>query len=195
MHCLGISTSSPTHARLASAVMIILDEDAHQLPKLNPFVAGTTVRLPDPVTHPRTPTPLPDYETSQAQQEHLFRKTALGRWCDLRFWRATIWALAIYVGITLVLAISFVVVVNVVATHRLRRISLITWLWSRDSVGNHAGISFHRRCIGLMRRRAKPTTMMVYSSPPARCNVHGTMQKSTHLRLGTMENMSFPIHC
>jgi hypothetical protein len=93
--------------------MILLDDDLSS-PKLqslsnasNTNNQTTTLRHSDT----RSLSPLPDYETSEAQHNRYHRPRAK-RIADARFWRATCVALAIYVGLTIVLGVPFYVVVR-----------------------------------------------------------------------------------
>ncbi|PBK91460.1 hypothetical protein ARMGADRAFT_994305 [Armillaria gallica] len=81
--------------------MIILEE-ADQQAKLDSSVAGPTLRFPDRAVG-RSSSPLPDYETSQALQLNLAtpRKSKV----DARFWRATLYALVIYVALSVVIGV------------------------------------------------------------------------------------------
>ncbi|KAF9070136.1 hypothetical protein BDP27DRAFT_1324358 [Rhodocollybia butyracea] len=97
--------------------MILLDPDDQQHRKLNSDVAGTTVRLPLPVAGRSSL--LPDYETSQAQHNSpsspapssstlSFRKHSL-QTVDSRFWRATLYALAIYIALCVTIGVPLIV--------------------------------------------------------------------------------------
>ncbi|KDQ57845.1 hypothetical protein JAAARDRAFT_58423 [Jaapia argillacea MUCL 33604] len=93
--------------------MILLDEEDQEQRKLRPpSLAAPTSR------HPEEGAPgLPDYETSQAQLEQEIakpkkkgrRRCICGPPCDGRFWRATFYALLIYLVITLAIAIPLLV--------------------------------------------------------------------------------------
>lgn len=93
--------------------MILLDEEGQQT-KLDAFVAGPTLRLPDraSIASARTVTPLPDYETSQAQHIISPIKSSTRR-IDSKFWRATLYALAIYVGLSVVIGVPLIVTVSI----------------------------------------------------------------------------------
>ncbi|KAJ7772584.1 hypothetical protein DFH07DRAFT_878689 [Mycena maculata] len=67
-----------------------------------------TLRLPEPVAG-RSTSPLPDYETSQAQHSVIFRKPSFPHRFDSRFWRLTFFALAIYVFLSVVIGIPLIV--------------------------------------------------------------------------------------
>jgi hypothetical protein len=95
--------------------MILLDDPSL---KSNPFTRLNTrtapvvsAGRPDGATDRRSLSPLPDYETSEAQHNPSHRPLAK-RIADARFWRATCVALAFYVGLTLVCGIPFLVVVS-----------------------------------------------------------------------------------
>ncbi|KAK0504788.1 hypothetical protein EDD18DRAFT_1126351 [Armillaria luteobubalina] len=88
--------------------MIILEE-ADQQAKLDSFVAGPTLRFPDRAVG-RSSSPLPDYETSQAQQLNLATpRKPLHSKVDARFWRATLYALVIYVALSVVIGVPLIV--------------------------------------------------------------------------------------
>ncbi|KZT26704.1 hypothetical protein NEOLEDRAFT_1240771 [Neolentinus lepideus HHB14362 ss-1] len=100
--------------------MILLDEEDQQQRKLRPSsVAGPTSRIQEDSVPGRDP--LPDYETSQALQENEIvtvktRKKRRKCWCcvfdfksDARFWRATLYALMIYILITIAVGVPLVV--------------------------------------------------------------------------------------
>ncbi|KAJ6500095.1 hypothetical protein C8R47DRAFT_281389 [Mycena vitilis] len=99
--------------------MIILDDQEQGSSKL--AVPSATLRLPEPVAG-RSASPLPDYETSQAQQTSAqvsaqapvhshptFRKPSLPNHFNSRFWRVTFFALAIYVFLSVVIGIPVIV--------------------------------------------------------------------------------------
>lgn len=90
---------------------MILFDDADQLAKLDPIVAGPTLRLPDRAVG-RSSSPLPDYETSQAQHERATAVHTPKEKTDKRFWRATLCALCVYVVISAALGIPFIVMVR-----------------------------------------------------------------------------------
>ncbi|TFK54184.1 hypothetical protein OE88DRAFT_1654717 [Heliocybe sulcata] len=109
--------------------MILLDEEDQHQRKLRPSsVAGPTSRNPEDAVPGRDR--LPDYETSQAlqdygtshvQQEHEIVPVKQGKkrrkcwYCafgfnsDARFWRATLYALIIYILITIAVAVPLLV--------------------------------------------------------------------------------------
>lgn len=104
--------------------MIILDEESSK----HDIVAGTTtVRFPDLATVSSRPSSfLPDYETSQALNLHSFDKprspSRFGRfWTDSKFWRGTLYALVIYVALTIAIGIPLIVTVRVSKFHASRR--------------------------------------------------------------------------
>ncbi|KIK67198.1 hypothetical protein GYMLUDRAFT_37262 [Collybiopsis luxurians FD-317 M1] len=96
--------------------MILLDPEDQQHRKLNSYVAGpSVVRVPDRAIGRSG---LPDYETSQAQHNSVsspisptvsFRKYSLHHTVDSRFWRATLYALAIYIGLTVTIGVPLIV--------------------------------------------------------------------------------------
>ncbi|KAE9411252.1 hypothetical protein BT96DRAFT_804006 [Gymnopus androsaceus JB14] len=101
--------------------MILLDPEGQQHGKLTSYVAGPTVRLPDRVAG-RSSILLPDYETSQAQHNSpsspdssptsstvSFRKYSLHNTVDSRFWRATLYALAIYIALSVTIGVPLIV--------------------------------------------------------------------------------------
>ncbi|KAF5370636.1 hypothetical protein D9758_001903 [Tetrapyrgos nigripes] len=100
--------------------MILLDaEDQQQHPKLQYHVAGATARPPESSLNASQPS-LPDYETSQAQhspQPFLNRKYPFFNTVDTRFWRAALYALAIYVVLTI--AIGVPLLITRIAKHKI----------------------------------------------------------------------------
>lgn len=91
--------------------MIILEE-ADQQAKLDSSVAGPTLRFPDRAVG-RSSSPLPDYETSQALQHNLTTpRKSLHSKVDARFWRATLYALVIYVALSVVIGVPLLVTVR-----------------------------------------------------------------------------------
>lgn len=100
--------------------MILLDPEDQQHGKLNSYVAGPTVRLPDRVAGRSSF--LPDYETSQAQHNPSassptssiasFRKYSLHNSVDSRFWRAALYALAIYIALSVTIGVPLIVTVG-----------------------------------------------------------------------------------
>ncbi|KAJ7497519.1 hypothetical protein FB451DRAFT_1211760 [Mycena latifolia] len=86
--------------------MILDDEFDPGSSKLAPAPVPT-LRLPEPVAGRASP--LPDYETSQAQHTVIFRKPSFPNRFDSRFWRATFFALAIYVFLSVVIGIPLIV--------------------------------------------------------------------------------------
>ncbi|KAJ3829950.1 hypothetical protein F5880DRAFT_1707806 [Lentinula raphanica] len=97
--------------------MIILDPEDQQQGKSNSYVAGPTLRLPDRVAGRSSL--LPDYETSQAQHNNTpsspssstisFRKYSLHNSVDSRFWRAALYALAIYIALSVTIGVPLIV--------------------------------------------------------------------------------------
>ncbi|KAJ7647078.1 hypothetical protein FB45DRAFT_892273 [Roridomyces roridus] len=64
-----------------------------------------TLRLPEAVAG-RSASPLPDYETSQAQHDIIFPKPShFPQRFDSRYWRWSFWALSIYVFLSIVIGI------------------------------------------------------------------------------------------
>lgn len=88
---------------------MIIDDDEDQRTKLGSNVAGPTLRLPDRVAGR---SPLPDYETSQAQHSIIFRKPVFRRRFDSRFWHAIFYALAIYIALSVVIGIPLIILVR-----------------------------------------------------------------------------------
>lgn len=86
--------------------MIILDEEEEQLAKL-----ATPLPIHSRTNRPSTPSPsLPDYETSQVQQEQVRSK----RWRTplSRRWKWTLWGLAAYFVVTVAIGVPLIVVVR-----------------------------------------------------------------------------------
>jgi hypothetical protein len=91
--------------------MILLPDDL-STPKLRDNVATSpTNRYHEAVVGARPSSPLPDYETSEAQHNPRLRSKRI---YAAHFWRATCTALAIYVGITLILGVPFFFIVSTV---------------------------------------------------------------------------------
>ncbi|KAF8070639.1 hypothetical protein FPV67DRAFT_1561395 [Lyophyllum atratum] len=90
--------------------MIILDEQDQQWSKQlqGPLSDGLTLRLPEKAAV-RSDSPLPDYETSEARQK-LITKEKLFKGVDPRLWRAILYALAIYLLLSLVIGLPIVLV-------------------------------------------------------------------------------------
>lgn len=91
--------------------MILLEEPPSKLGS-DSDVCGPTVRLPERAAGRSTShITLPDYETSQAiaQNHFVYKKTGKGR-IDSRFWRATLYALIIYIALSLIIGIPIVAV-------------------------------------------------------------------------------------
>lgn len=91
--------------------MIILDKEDQQQEKSRLFVAGPTLRFPERVAT-RSLSPLPDYETSEAQHHDTVNKALLRKRGDSRFWRITFVVLAIYVALSLVIGVPLIVSVR-----------------------------------------------------------------------------------
>src|ERR1700722_13121263 len=90
--------------------MILLDDDLS-----TSKLANDAVRRPEQIFcgRPRSLSPsLPDYETSEAQHNPHHRSLSKNR-ADARFWRATCLALAIYVALTLIFLVPYVLVVSI----------------------------------------------------------------------------------
>ncbi|KAJ7163603.1 hypothetical protein C8R43DRAFT_990283 [Mycena crocata] len=87
--------------------MIILEPQDQGSSKLA-VGPSPTLRLPEPVAG-RSASPLPDYETSQAQHSVIFRKPSFPNRFDSRFWRFSFFALAIYVFLSVVIGIPLIV--------------------------------------------------------------------------------------
>lgn len=94
--------------------MIILDDNDLPLKPLHSSTLGPTVRYPERVAG-HSSLSLPDYETSQAEHIVRRRKSDIQKRVDVRFWKATLYAMFIYVTI-LSAAIYVLVVRN-------------TWFW------------------------------------------------------------------
>ncbi|KAJ7188032.1 hypothetical protein C8R46DRAFT_933761 [Mycena filopes] len=90
--------------------MILVDPQEQGSSKL--AVPAATLRLPEPVAG-RSASPLPDYETSQAQQHTVAltkpTKSSFPNRFGSRFWRVTFFALAIYVFLSVVIGIPVIV--------------------------------------------------------------------------------------
>lgn len=94
--------------------MIILDPEDQQPSKSFGFVAGPTLRAPERVS--TNGSPLPDYETSQAQhwQPPVLPppKPPAPRYLS-KFWRITLYVLVIYVALTIAIGVPLIVTVSV----------------------------------------------------------------------------------
>ncbi|PFH53806.1 hypothetical protein AMATHDRAFT_1032 [Amanita thiersii Skay4041] len=93
--------------------MIILDEHEELPVKFDSFVAGSTVRYPDRAVG-RPSSPLPDYEASEAQHRRTIKdlqsqSKPRRRILDSRILRATFYALAVYVAVSVIIAVPIVV--------------------------------------------------------------------------------------
>jgi hypothetical protein len=113
------------YASLLSAEMILLDPEDQQHDKLNLYVAGPTLRLPDAVAG-RPSGLLPDYDSSQRQHNSVssptsstisFRKYSLHNTVDSRFWRAMLYALAIYIALSVTVGVPLIVT-NLAHNHK-----------------------------------------------------------------------------
>lgn len=89
--------------------MIILDEEDQRRTKQDPYAAGPTLRFPEKAAG-RSDSPLPDYETSEARQQ-LILKNLPQRKVDPRLWRAILYALAIYVTLSVAIGVPIIVLV------------------------------------------------------------------------------------
>lgn len=93
--------------------MIILDEEDQLRTKQlqDPFIGGPTLRFPEKVAG-RSDSPLPDYETSEARQKLIVKENYLNKRVDPRLWRAIIYALGIYVLLSIIIGVPIVMVVR-----------------------------------------------------------------------------------
>jgi len=93
--------------------MIILDPADQHPTKVSGFVAGPTLRAPERVS--TNGSPLPDYETSQAQHWHpvppLPKPSSQSKPLS-RFWRITLYVLAVYVALTIAIGVPLIVTVS-----------------------------------------------------------------------------------
>ncbi|KAG6828214.1 hypothetical protein H0H92_008787 [Tricholoma furcatifolium] len=91
--------------------MIILDaKDQERSKQLNdPFLGGPTLRFPEKAAA-RSDSPLPDYETSEAHQKLIAKELSSPRRSDKRLWRSILYALAIYVLLTIVIVTPILLV-------------------------------------------------------------------------------------
>ncbi|KAF9469906.1 hypothetical protein BDZ94DRAFT_1243520 [Collybia nuda] len=87
--------------------MIILDEEDQRRAKQAPYTAGPTLRFPEKAAG-RSDSPLPDYETSEARQQ-LILKHSNQRKIDPKLWRAILYALAIYVTLSVAIGVPIIV--------------------------------------------------------------------------------------
>jgi len=87
--------------------MIILDEEPSSKASRH---AGPTLRFPERAAGRSTSAlTLPDYETSQALAHHDVYKNVVKTKADTRFWRAILYALLIYIALSLIIGIPIVV--------------------------------------------------------------------------------------
>lgn len=88
--------------------MIILDEGA--APTKDDKFNGLTLRHPQ-VAYIRSASPLPDYDTSEAQHREVI--TPLSKFkVDIKAWKAALYALVMYIFLTLAIAVPIIVVVS-----------------------------------------------------------------------------------
>lgn len=94
--------------------MIILDDEDGRT-KSDSY-EGLTLRHPQRVhTRDGVLADLPDYHTSEAQHRlkpHTYPPPPRVPWIDRRIWRATLYALGIYVFLTLTIAVPITVIVS-----------------------------------------------------------------------------------
>ncbi|KAG6903087.1 hypothetical protein C0995_006274 [Termitomyces sp. Mi166 len=91
--------------------MIILDADEKDSSKQfhDPFSGGPTLHFPEKAAS-RSDSPLPDYETSEAHQKLIVRELSTSPKCiDPRLWRAILYALGIYVLLTIIIGVPIIV--------------------------------------------------------------------------------------
>ncbi|EIW83129.1 hypothetical protein CONPUDRAFT_121541 [Coniophora puteana RWD-64-598 SS2] len=96
--------------------MIVLDEEDQQKLKDSP-AQGPTLRYPERAAGRRPFSPLPDYETSQAQAFRRFNESLVSlhkpapkrRFFDSKFWRAALSALIVYIILSIVIAVPVLV--------------------------------------------------------------------------------------
>ena len=92
-----------------SFIMIILEEAAE--PSKDDKFNGLTLRHPQTAYTRSTPSLLPDYETSEAQQRDITRPSSKFK-LDAKSWRAALIALCVYIFLTLTIAVPIIVLVN-----------------------------------------------------------------------------------
>lgn len=88
--------------------MIILHEVA---PSKDDKFNGLTLRHPQPA-YTRSTSPLPDYDTSEAQQREI-TKSSPSKFklkFDAKTWRIALYALGIYIALTVIIATPIIVV-------------------------------------------------------------------------------------
>jgi hypothetical protein len=88
--------------------MIILEEVAEQT-KDDKF-DGLTLRHPQ-TAYTRSTSPLPDYETSEAQQREITIPSSIFK-LDAKSWRAALFALCVYTLLTLAIAVPIIVLAS-----------------------------------------------------------------------------------
>jgi hypothetical protein len=95
--------------------MIVLD-DQDQSTKAYSSVASSARRVPEGTRKSTSTTcSLPDYETSQAYQKPELEKTSTFlciQRVDRKFWRAVLFALIIYIVISLIIGLPFLIIVS-----------------------------------------------------------------------------------
>ncbi|KAG5341425.1 hypothetical protein C0989_010535 [Termitomyces sp. Mn162] len=92
--------------------MIILDvEEKESFKQIHdPFLGRPTLRFPEKAAS-RSDSPLPDYETSEARQKLIAKElSAKYNRIEPRLWRAILYALLIYVLLTIVIGVPIIVV-------------------------------------------------------------------------------------
>lgn len=88
--------------------MIILDEGA--APTKDDKFNGLTLRHPQ-VAYIRSTSPLPDYDTSEAQHREVITPSSKFK-VDTKAWKAALYALVMYIFLTLAIAVPIIVVVS-----------------------------------------------------------------------------------
>ena len=107
--------------------MIILDDDDGRT-KSDSY-EGLTLRHPQRAhTRDGVLADLPDYHTSEAQHRV---KAHTAPWIDRRIWRATLYALGIYVFLTLTIVVPITVIVSALLFARRLR-THVTKLWQKS---------------------------------------------------------------
>ena len=90
--------------------MIILEEVAERTKDDN--FNGLTLRHPQTAYTRSTPSPLPDYETSEAQQREVTTIPSSKFKLDANSWRAALFALCVYIFLTLTIAVPIIVLAS-----------------------------------------------------------------------------------
>ncbi|KAK7053482.1 hypothetical protein VNI00_004108 [Paramarasmius palmivorus] len=117
-------------------LMILLDVENQQ--KSDIQVAGPTIRLPEPSVYGRSTSSLPDYESSQAQYAASPAKSPRKR-VDSRFWRATLFALGIYVALSIIIGVPVIVLKKV--KHQKKPDPPSPWLGGDDDSSSQMPVS------------------------------------------------------